>query len=157
MKKWLIVAFSAVLFVSGCSKTKDEHAGHAHGNSQDIREETQSADVLPSFLDGQTDLIRASYKVAAQYTEVLEYMPCYCGCGESVGHKSNLDCFIKEVSEDGSIVWDSHAITCNVCIEIGVTSAKLASEGKSVKEIRTIIDETYNSGYAEPTPTPDPA
>jgi hypothetical protein len=30
-------------------------------------------------------------------------------------------------------------------------------EGKSLKEIRTIIDETYKEGYAKPTDTPMPS
>ena len=27
------------------------------------------------------------YTVAGQNAELLDWIPCYCGCGESVGHK----------------------------------------------------------------------
>jgi hypothetical protein len=42
-------------------------------------------------------------------------------------------------------------------MEIAVESAKMKKEGKSDKEIRTYIDNTYKNGYATPTDTPMPA
>ncbi|WP_413059394.1 PCYCGC motif-containing (lipo)protein [Sporosarcina sp. 179-K 3D1 HS] len=38
--------------------------------------------------------------------------------------------------------------------ETAVRSVHLKQEGKSVKEIRQFIDDTYKEGYAEPTDTP---
>lgn len=46
---------------------------------------------------------------------------------------------------------------CGVCLEIAVTASKMKSEGKSDKEIRHFIDETYKEGYADATDTPMPA
>ncbi len=132
------------------------HEGHTHA-SGDIQEETASADVLPSFLEGQQENIRLVYQIAGQSTEILEWMPCYCGCGESAGHKSNLNCFIEEKREDGTIVWDDHGTRCLVCLEIAVQSAQMHKDGKSLKEIRQVIDDTYKEGYAKPTPTDMPA
>jgi len=37
--------------------------------------------------------VQRSYQVARDIPEVLEYMPCYCGCYASSGHRNNLDCF----------------------------------------------------------------
>jgi hypothetical protein len=96
------------------------------------------------------------YQLAGQSTELLQWIPCYCGCGESVGHKSNMNCFIKEVKSDGSVVWDDHGTRCNVCLQIAVQSVKMKSEGKTDKEIRQFIDNTYKKGYAKPTDTPMP-
>ena len=84
-------------------------------------------------------------------------MPCYCGCGDAAGHESNLNCFIAEVREDGSILWDDHGTRCQVCVDIAVESVKLYQDGKTIKEIRHIIDEKYKEGYAKPTPTKMPA
>ncbi|MFI2858410.1 PCYCGC motif-containing (lipo)protein [Paenibacillus sp. JSM ZJ436] len=170
---WLL---TAVLLVSGCGNggAQDDHAGeHAaehevdhhlqeHGSQHklsngDLQELTSSGEVLPSFLDGKSNDIRAVYSIAAQITDVLPYIPCYCGCGESAGHESNLNCFIKEVREDGSILWDDHGTRCGVCLDIAVESAKLKSEGKSLSEIREAVDAKYENGYAKPTPTPMPA
>lgn len=46
--------------------------------------------------------IREAYLFALAHPEVLQYMPCYCGC-EEVGHGSNVDCFIDEVRADGVV------------------------------------------------------
>jgi len=167
MKKWSFL-LAGVLLLAACNnedaatsekepiEAAGAHAGHDYAVG-DIQEETDSASVLPSFLDNQTDLIRAAYQIAGQAPEVLEWMPCYCGCGESAGHKSNMNCFIQEVKEDGKIVWDDHGTRCNVCIEIAVNSVKMHKDGKSLKEIRQTIDENYKDGYAKPTDTKMPA
>lgn len=168
MKKTLsIFVVLALLLLSACGEDKKEaeanqetqeasHEGHSHA-SGDIQEETASADILPSFLEDKQEKIRLVYQIAGQSTEILEWMPCYCGCGESAGHKNNLNCFIQEKREDGSIVWDDHGTRCLVCLEIAVQSAQLHKEGKSLKEIRQFIDDTYKEGYAKPTPTEMPA
>jgi hypothetical protein len=39
--------------------------------------------------------IRAAYEVARSAPEMLEKMPCYCGCFTS-GHTSNYDCFVDQ-------------------------------------------------------------
>ena len=43
-----------------------------------------------SFPDPQ---VAAAYQIAQAIPEVLESLPCYCGCYQSVGHRNNLDCF----------------------------------------------------------------
>ncbi|MFJ5789338.1 PCYCGC motif-containing (lipo)protein [Lysinibacillus sp. NPDC093197] len=168
MKKLVSIFTLLLLVLSACgtdkaikenpndSQDETSHDGHAHV-SGDIQEETAGADVLPSFLDSQTENIRLVYQIAGQSTDILEWMPCYCGCGESAGHKSNLNCFIQEKREDGTIVWDDHGTRCGVCLEIALQSAKMHKDGMSLKEIRQTIDETYKNGYAKPTPTEMPA
>ncbi|QCR31780.1 PCYCGC motif-containing (lipo)protein [Lysinibacillus sp. SGAir0095] len=180
MKKLFPLFASIILILSACGNaakdehTEEEHAseepigeagsGEGHANhdthshtSLDIQETTASADILPSFLDGQHENIRLVYQAAGKATDILEWMPCYCGCGDSVGHRSNLNCFIAETREDGSIVWDDHGTRCLVCLEIAVESVQMAQQGKSLKEIREAIDSKYKEGYAAPTPTDMPA
>ncbi|WP_424768945.1 PCYCGC motif-containing (lipo)protein [Paenibacillus sp. sgz302251] len=153
--KILALFLAAALTLSACGANKeDSHESHSHG---DLQEKTASVDVMPDFLDSQNDKIRLVYQIAGQAADLLHWMPCYCGCGESAGHQSNLNCFIKEINEDGSVVWDDHGTRCGVCLDIAVTAAKLKSEGKSDKEIRNYIDETYKEGYADSTDTPMPA
>lgn len=169
LKKLLSIFALSLLVLSACGEDKQavektqnaaqkeaSHEEHGHA-SGDIQEKTASADVLPSFLDNKSEDIRLVYQIAGQSTEILEWMPCYCGCGESVGHKSNLNCFIEEKREDGTIVWDDHGTRCLTCLEIAVQSAKMHKDGKSLKEIRQTIDNTYKEGYAKPTPTDMPA
>ncbi|WP_332646575.1 PCYCGC motif-containing (lipo)protein [Lysinibacillus sp. 54212] len=163
MKK-LSFLLASVLFLSACtseepskSSNDENHKHEEQYVTGDIQEETASAEVLPSFLDNHNETMRLAYQVAGQAPDVLKWMPCYCGCGESAGHGSNLNCFIQEVREDGSIVWDDHGTRCIVCVEIALNSVKMHKDGKSLKEIRNSIDETYKEGYAKPTQTEMPA
>ena len=161
-----LTGLSIVAILTGCSSNQAEvkdsnkhqnHENHSeHNQTGDIREQTKNNETLPTFLAGQEQQIQQIYLIAAQHTDLLKHIPCYCGCGESVGHKSNLDCFINDVKEDGTIVWDSHATTCVNCMEIAVESAKLKQEGKTPLEIRKYIDNKYKDGFAKPTDTPMP-
>ena len=63
---------------------------------------------LPAHIRSAPSPVREAYTYAVEHPEVLQYMPCYCGCGMSAGHTSNLDCFIKERRPDGTIVFDDH-------------------------------------------------
>lgn len=179
-KKWISLLVAGTMLLSACGNNADElskekHTEHhqtqaietteqnSHVNPQhklangDLQEETASAEILPSFLDQQSDDLKLVYKAVGQATETLKWMPCYCGCAESANHKSNLNCFIKEVKEDGSVVWDDHGTRCIVCVEIAIKSIKQAQEGTSNKEIRKQIDQDYKEGYSEPTKTPMPS
>jgi hypothetical protein len=49
-----------------------------------------------------------AYRVALTIPDDLAQIPCYCSCGDSAGHESNLDCFIKSKSGD-NVVFDDHA------------------------------------------------
>ncbi|WP_301173213.1 PCYCGC domain-containing protein [Brevibacillus nitrificans] len=160
-KSWLAISVMTVALLTGCGsndQASQEHASHSqHAPNGDLQEMTASADQLPKFLDNQDPVIVESYKVAAANRELLKSIPCYCGCGESAGHQHNGNCFIKEEKSDGSIVWDDHGTRCGVCMEIAVISSKLKEAGKTTKEIRDYIDNTYKEGYGKPTPTPMPS
>jgi hypothetical protein len=162
--------------ISGCGNgnEKEEHKNHQeqsqgtnnetshnehenHLPNGDIQELTASIDVLPKFLDKQPEEIAAIYAETPKYKKLLESMPCYCGCGDSAGHKNNYDCFVADNKEDGKIVWDDHGTKCGTCLEIAAFSMSQAAEGKSALDIRKMVDEKYKEGYAKPTPTPMPA
>ncbi|RBW69318.1 PCYCGC motif-containing (lipo)protein [Bacillus taeanensis] len=153
--------FGGLVIVSGCGGNNDSGSQEAQEHHQevvngDIRELTASVSELPAFLDEKHENIQNIYALVPKYQHVLESMPCYCGCGDSVGHKNNYDCFIQENNEDGSIVWDDHGTKCGVCLEIAAASMKMSADGKSLLETRQTIDEQYKTGYANPTPTPMP-
>ena len=83
------------------------------------------------------------YTVAGQNAELLDWIPCYCGCGESVGHKNNKNCFIREIKKNGEVVWDSHATTCVNCLEIAVESASMKQkENQRLKFVTISIINT---------------
>jgi hypothetical protein len=100
-------------------------------------------------------VLRQVYEFAARHPEVLQYIPCYCGC-EAVGHKANHDCFVKSRAADGRVTqWDSHGMGCAVCLGVGRRAMTLFNQGMSVAEIRATIDREAGSKYPSHTPTPD--
>ncbi|WP_336788499.1 PCYCGC motif-containing (lipo)protein [Paenibacillus sp. MMO-177] len=163
MKKKVGIPFlllvCAILILSGCSKNTNDNQNHSnvlHAENGDLQEKTVSLTKMPNFLDGLSPVIQTAYSVAASVSEELPYIPCYCGCGESAGHKSNLNCFINKINDDGSVVWDDHGTRCGVCMETAMTTAEMKKAGKSLSEIRQTIDTMYKEGYANPTRTPFP-
>src|SRR5581483_6556949 len=52
---------------------------------------------------------REAYTFALERPDVLSAVPCYCGC-MSVGHTSNLACFVKR-TPDGKSALDNHGST----------------------------------------------
>lgn len=161
----MLVVLAMLLVIGACGQKADTEHGKDQlevGRQQqlpngDLQEVTASAAELPAFLDDKPAEMRLVYQVAGTATDILDYMPCYCGCGDSAGHESNTNCFIDEVREDGSVVWDDHGTRCQVCLEIAVQSVKMTQEGKTLTEVRNFIDETYKEGYAEPTDTKMPS
>ncbi|OXS57917.1 hypothetical protein B1A99_14855 [Cohnella sp. CIP 111063] len=164
MKKLAVAALGlGLLVMSACGKAEqassgEGHSSHAsHAPNGDLREITASSDTLPFFLEEQPDAVRLAYQIAGALDDTLQWIPCYCGCGGSAGHKSNLNCFIHEVREDGTVEWDDHGTRCGVCVQIAVESAQLKQQGKSNLDIRKHIDSKYQTGYAKPTDTPMPS
>ncbi|WP_028399987.1 PCYCGC motif-containing (lipo)protein [Ectobacillus panaciterrae] len=159
-------AFAVVMIIgltlAGCSQKEEakpkEHTSEEHMHvSGDIAEKTADLHTLPKFLSSQPEQVQQIYTIAGQNYELLASIPCYCGCGESAGHTSNKSCFIREVKENGEVIWDSHATTCVNCMEIALESASMKQNGSSALEIRNYIDNKYKEGYGKPTPTPMPA
>ncbi len=44
----------------------------------------------PLLFTGQ---VAKAYRIAQEVPELLERMPCYCGCYVNPGHRNNLDCY----------------------------------------------------------------
>jgi hypothetical protein len=44
----------------------------------------------PLLFTGQVARV---YRIAQEVPELLERMPCYCGCYVNPGHRNNLDCY----------------------------------------------------------------
>ena len=82
-----------------------------------------------------------AYRYAMEHPLVLQWMPCYCGCG-GMGHASNLDCYF-EPSAGGSIVFEEHASYCGICVDITLRTKQLANSGAALASIRTAIDAEF--------------
>lgn len=155
IRRTAILIGIASVVIAGCGNDQPQEQHHTANG--DLRETTASLEILPSFLDSVSAPVQSAYRTAASITDLLPAIPCYCGCGESAGHTSNLSCFINSIAEDGSIVWDDHGTRCGVCMEIANTVYEMNQNGSTLKEIRQFVDDNYAEGYAAPTPTPMPA
>jgi hypothetical protein len=49
------------------------------------------ATLSPALFSGKTG---RAYRIAKEVPELVEQMPCYCGCFKSHNHQSNLDCYV---------------------------------------------------------------
>jgi len=106
--KWLYVAIpilAAVLIGVGGGWVLARR-----GDTDTTGTEIQLAPVsqLPEKVRRAPPVVQEAYRFAIANPEVLAKLPCYCGCG-SMGHTSDLDCFIQEFKSDGTIVFGYHA------------------------------------------------
>jgi len=69
--------------------------------------ETVPQGELPSFARKGGPKVEAVYRYAAEHGELLQYIPCVCGCGE-IGHRHNADCYVAERLSGGAITFTSH-------------------------------------------------
>ncbi|QPC46113.1 PCYCGC domain-containing protein [Mangrovibacillus cuniculi] len=152
--KWTKALPLAVLLVLSACSTNEASPEHTKENHGDLIEMTENRTVLPSFLEEDPPDIKRIYLGVAQYQEELEQMPCYCGCGDSVGHTSAYDCFIKSDHKNKEdIEWTDHATNCPVCLDIAAYTIIETEKGTPLDEIRKVVEEEYKEGYAEPTKT----
>lgn len=101
------------------------------------------------------EVIREAYIFAAQRPDVLDYVPCFCGC-ETAGHTRNADCFVQARNPDGSVrEWDTHGMACTICIDVARDAMQLRASGASLNDIRSAVDAKY-AAYPRQTPTPAP-
>jgi hypothetical protein len=153
---WLLSGVALLLFLAACGNDKEASDTYLAPNG-DKREQTASLSELPAFLENGSEKQKLAYQAAALLPDTLRWIPCYCGCGDSAGHKSNFNCFIHELRQDGTVVWDDHGTRCDICMSIALKTAQLKSQGKSDSDIRRFIDAGYDKGFANPTDTPFPA
>ncbi|MCC7353275.1 MAG: hypothetical protein IT330_05910, partial [Anaerolineae bacterium] len=93
---------------------------------------------LPKWAQSAPARVRTAYQFAVAYPEALQNVPCYCGCG-SVGHTSNLSCYIKDAKPEGALAFDDHALGCSICVDIAQDVMRMAGEGRSGADIRAEI------------------
>lgn len=101
------------------------------------------------------ELTKAVFAFAARRPDVLNYMPCFCGC-ERGGHRGNHDCFVaKRDAQNKVVAWEPHGLVCEVCIDVGAQAMQMTNAGASLAQIRDAIEKKYaGANYHTPTPHP---
>jgi hypothetical protein len=67
--------------------------------------------VWPNFVLQAGPEVKHLYEFQITHGQLMRYMPCFCGCGKNAGHRSNRDCYVRQVNPDGSVVLESMAPT----------------------------------------------
>jgi hypothetical protein len=98
---------------------------------------------MPMDVQNAPVTVRQAYQFAAANPDVMKQIPCYCGCGK-MGHTSNYACYVADVSAEGQITYDPHALGCSICVDITQDTMRLLKQDKSVQEIRAYVDSTYS-------------
>ena len=155
----LRLSLAGLLLLAGVGASACEEETHTPASSGKVSRPYAKESVgqnkqvkFPSYV---TAKVRDAYEYALANPDKLQYMPCYCGCGLEANHGSNLNCYISGVDQSGAVVFTDHATYCDICLEVARDTKRLASAGKSLKEIRTYMDQTNGSkGPATKTPLP---
>ena len=100
--------------------------------------------------------VRDAYAFAVDHKAELRYIPCFCGCGTSAGHRDNGDCFVKGETVPGTYILDPHGFACGTCVGVALDTKAMLASGMGLKAIRAAIDAKWSeAGPATPTPYPD--
>lgn len=165
----LVGVVLAVTAVAGCSSGGDDGgSARAGGSSQDFSGRFDQYEVAeesdgdlsrvewPDYVTEAGPEVQSLYEFQVTHGELMRYMPCFCGCGDNVGHRNNRDCFIEDVRDDGSVEFDPMAPSCEVCLGVAATARQMSEDGASPREIRAAIDAEYAANIETSTPTPYP-
>lgn len=97
------VAMGVVALATGLAVAFFAWSGGFGGTSQAYALAPESA--LPAAVRQAPTKVQEAYRFALANRDTMRWIPCYCGCGAE-GHRSNADCYIKDVKSDGSVVFD---------------------------------------------------
>lgn len=65
---------------------------------------------VPEVVRGYPAPVREAYEFAIERPDVLEWIPCPCGCIYE-GHADNRACFVAAFNDDGTVKLDDHGST----------------------------------------------
>ena len=90
---------SSGLLLVGCSTALT-------GGANDALVAWPAEDRWPELFSKSSTRVQEAYRFAVANQDLLQWMPCFCGCGE-LGHTSNANCYVQEIRSDGSVLLDS--------------------------------------------------
>ena len=129
-KRNLGLTVAALLILAGIAWVSLRGTNESSPPEQAV-ENTKAAGVLSPALFTD-EKARAAYQTAKDIPEVLEQLPCFCGCMMNMGHKNNLFCFM-----------DQHGSVCDICEDIALDARKMHDQGLPIAQIRENIRDKY--------------
>lgn len=130
----LIFLILLPLGLSDCASSGD------HASTTDLKMAPMAN--MPAEVKMASVTVQDAYRFNVANPEIMKEIPCYCGCGD-MGHASNYACYVQDDS-NGQITFDGHALGCSICVDITQDTMRMLKEGKSVTEIKQVIDDTYS-------------
>jgi hypothetical protein len=109
----------------------------------------------PDYVKQLPDVGQEAYKFALARPDVLQWLPCYCGCA-GMEHRSNLDCFFVRREVKGAFDYEEHASFCDICVKTANLASRMLREGSTMVQIRAAVDGQFGNGAAPGTDTPMP-
>lgn len=125
----MLLLLAAALVLAACGGSAEKASGVA---------------MLPDWVRGAPVRVREAYQYAVANPDELAKYPCYCGCG-SMGHTSNLSCYVQDIAPDGTVTYDNHANGCGICVDITQDVMRLKAQGQSSPEVRAYVDAQYSA------------
>ena len=109
----------------------------------------------PEYVKALPSDWQGAYSFALARPDVLQWLPCYCGC-EGMDHRSNLDCFFVRREVKGTFQFEEHASFCDICVETANLAQQMIRDGASMVQIRAAVDAQFGGGAAPGTDTAMP-
>lgn len=155
-RRQLIIATAATIGAACAPASSGTGSGStASGRPRDPNAGNPKAGIWPSFLSAAPAAVKQAYVYAADHPEILQYIPCYCGCGSAAhngGHSDNERCYVVERSADGWMILEPHGSQCGTCVGITLDAKTWLVSGVPLREVRARIDAKWSSS-GPPTQT----
>ncbi len=133
----LIIGVVAVILLAGAA-----YALFSGTTSSSTSTKTSANQIkFPSYVYTNPLTLKA-YTYATEHPDLLEQIPCYCGCGGHSGHRFLRDCFIHD-----DWTYDEHASFCDTCVGEAIKVQDYLTQGKTLTEARALIDQEYGTKY----------
>jgi hypothetical protein len=138
--RWLILAGAVVMIGIVWVTLRTTNSNSSGSDSSNKAGQFDKAEKPPVSLiatlspDMYSGKARAAYQAAKDIPEILAQLPCFCGCMEGLGHKSNLYCFA-----------DTHGSICDLCQNIALDAKEMHRKGIPIEKIRDNIRTTYGN------------
>ena len=98
------VLAGAALFVTRRGRPEPQAEALPWAFAADTQWTTIEGIEFPAGMETSDPEILEAYVFAAKHPEVLQYMPCYCGCEDPrFAHESNYDCFVDIIDRTGTV------------------------------------------------------
>ena len=130
-----------IIFLLSLAGTALAGCGSATSTEHEVAMAPMS--MMPDNVKNAPTVTQQAYQFAVANPDVMQHVPCYCGCG-NMGHTSSYMCYVKSVEADGTVNFDSHAIGCSICVDITQDTLRLFKQGKNATEIKAYVDKTYS-------------